>query len=118
MVPEFNKVVENFKQALFKGHDGKHYIINMARIEDYQRIHNDKLNMDTLGPPIVYPFEDIHNLFDLKNVLYQVRCNIFHGEKVPAVLTTIGLLKPLIPSCQNYQQRHSKPAQGNVIYGR
>lgn len=95
--PEFNKAVENFKQALFKGHDGKHYIINMARIEDYRRIHNDKLDMDTLGPPIVYPFEDIHNLSHLKNVLYQVRCNIFHGEKVPGCLNDDRIVKAANP---------------------
>ena len=95
--PEFNKAVVNFKQALFKGHDGKHYIINMARIEDYQRIHNDKLNTDILGPPIVYPFEDIHNLFDLKNVLYQARCNIFHGEKVPDCLNDDRIVKAANP---------------------
>lgn len=32
---------------------------------------------------VIVPFEDPAKLDDLIKVLYQVRCNVFHGEKVP-----------------------------------
>lgn len=81
--PDFLSSVQGFRNALQK-EDGRHYVINMVRISKYREYVENKLNFDTIARRnIVIPFEDINSLSELKNALYQVRCNVFHGEKVP-----------------------------------
>lgn len=81
----FASSVEELRNALAKPNRG-HFVINMARISDYpgtdqpfdQNTFNQLANRN-----VVIPFEDATTLRSLINALYQIRCNIFHGEKVP-----------------------------------
>lgn len=81
--PDFFRSVQEFRNALQK-EDSRHYVINMVRISKYREYVENKLDFDTIARRnVVVPFEDINSLSELKNALYQVRCNVFHGEKVP-----------------------------------
>jgi hypothetical protein len=69
--------VATFHAALAR--NGRHYVVNMAAADRY-----DPANLDALANQgVIVPFEDPAKLDDLVDVLYQVRCNVFHGEKVP-----------------------------------
>jgi hypothetical protein len=67
---------DKLKSALNKG-DG-HYVINMSQSHRYNYNAFD----DMVKKNIIVPCEK-NDLKTVKNVLYQVRCNIFHGEKNP-----------------------------------
>jgi hypothetical protein len=43
------------------------------------------------------PFENYADLTQLKNVLYQVRCNVFHGEKVPGDVNDDRIVRAAYP---------------------
>lgn len=75
---KFRGLVESFQQSLAKG--DKFYVINMARIVDYQESGDYQ---EMVSKNVIVPFERVEDLKQLKNTLYQVRCNVFHGEKVP-----------------------------------
>lgn len=67
--------VAAFHAALAR--NGRHYVVNMAVAD-----RHDPANLEGLANQgVIVPFEDPKNLEDLVDVLYQVRCNIFHGEK-------------------------------------
>jgi hypothetical protein len=69
--------VAAFHAALAR--NGRHYVVNMAVVDRY-----DPKNLDALANQgVIVPFEDPTKIDDLIDVLYQVRCNVFHGEKVP-----------------------------------
>ena len=90
--PKFEKSLKIFQQALKK--DQKYYVINMARIESF----NSNSDYDEMiRKEIIYPFDNYRNLNQLKNVLYQVRCNVFHGEKIPGELNDDRLVKAAYP---------------------
>jgi hypothetical protein len=67
---------DKLKSALKKG-DG-HYVINMSKSHLYKYNAFDAM----VKKNIIVPCEK-NDLKTVKNVLYQVRCNIFHGEKTP-----------------------------------
>ena len=46
---------------------------------------------------IVVPFDDFTKLSQVKRVLYQIRCNIFHGAKVPGEVNDDRITKCAIP---------------------
>ena len=79
---EFRHFVTDFQKAMQKPDDA-HYIINMARILEFTQQRAMGEPERYLRKPLVCLFEDINDFSALKDVLYQVRCNIFHGEKVP-----------------------------------
>jgi hypothetical protein len=57
-----------------------YYVINMLRGAQ----HSDEAPLDDLTKRnIVVAVKDPDNLAELVDALYQVRCNVFHGEKVP-----------------------------------
>lgn len=102
---DFRESVNELRESLRK--NGDFYVLNMARAEDY----NMDGNLDDLiTRKVVVPFIDMTELEQVKNVLYQIRCNTFHGEKVPgdvnddrivkcAIPVLSGLLKFLFPGC-------------------
>lgn len=58
------------------------YVIDMSRHQEYK----PELSYNELVErSIIVPFEDITDVVQLKNVLDQVRCNLFHGEKLPGI---------------------------------
>ncbi|MBC7570045.1 MAG: hypothetical protein H7319_09965 [Spirosoma sp.] len=64
------------KSSLTKG--DRHYVINMSR---YGEMKNS--TVDILAARGIIILCEIFNLKTIKNVLYQIRCNIFHGGKIP-----------------------------------
>ena len=89
----FRDAVANFRGSLER--NGRCYVINMAKAmqhregDDFERMENKN---------IIVPFEELRNLRQLKNALYQVRCNIFHGEKVPGDLNDDRITKAAVPT--------------------
>jgi len=71
------KFFETLKQSLIKKTRGiqRSYVINMSRIKDY----NDMSDIDELHKRNIIVLCEQNDLKTIKNVLYQIRCNIFHG---------------------------------------
>ncbi len=70
-----------------------HFVINMQKYEDY----NSSLDIKTLVKNGVIIKCDVNNLATIKNILYQVRCNIFHGEKEPGYINDDIIVKAALP---------------------
>lgn len=73
-----NESVKAFQDSLAK--EDKRYVINMARKKDYDA-KGDYRSM--VAKHIIVPLENYRDLKQVINALYQVRCNLFHGEKFP-----------------------------------
>ncbi|MEN9998847.1 MAG: hypothetical protein RI922_1837 [Bacteroidota bacterium] len=72
----FNELSLNLKRKIEK--DGFHYIINMARVFKF-----DSKNIpEMIKRNIIIPLDEIQ-FPQVRKVLYQIRNNIFHGEKTP-----------------------------------
>jgi hypothetical protein len=90
--PNFEESVKAFRNSLAK--NDRWYVINMARSDDY----NPKGDYQAMVQRnIIVPFENYKKLTELKNALYQVRCNVFHGEKVPGELNDDRIVKTAYP---------------------
>ena len=89
---------KKLKNSLSKGDD--HFVINMAKSDSYNS-ENDIKEMATKN--IIILCED-NNLKTIKNVLYQVRCNIFHGEKVPGDINDDRIVKNAFPLLKHIVQ--------------
>lgn len=72
----FKELSLNLKNKIEK--DGYHYIINMARVYKFDRENIPEM----IRRNIIVPLEEI-NFNQVRKVLYQIRNNIFHGEKTP-----------------------------------
>ena len=79
---DFLELVEGLRQALKKD-DGNYYVIDMSKVGQYNREISYK---ELKNRNIIVPFEDTTKLKQLIDVLYQIRCNLFHGEKQPGVI--------------------------------
>lgn len=90
---EFQELKESLKKE-----DALYYVINMARIDDYNKIieSEDHLIEDLMKSGTV-KFCDENRLSIVKDVLYQIRCNIFHGEKLPGELNDDRIVKAAYP---------------------
>lgn len=79
-----NKIVFNYKSlqslqmSLHKYDYRKSYVINMSKVKDYDKGSFNYQQM--VEKQIIVPLEEL-NLPSIIRVLYQIRCNIFHGEK-------------------------------------
>jgi hypothetical protein len=51
---------------------------------------------------VIVPFEAVGDLKQLKNALYQVRCNIFHGEKVPGNVNDDRITRTALPVLRRF----------------
>lgn len=99
---KFKDYIQILQESLKK--KNRFYVINMSRLNEYYDMLEDMKTIEELNKRnIVVLFEDIFNLQILKNVLYQIRCNIFHGEKTPGdinddriVSTSFPVLKYLL----------------------
>lgn len=79
------------KESLAK--DNRYYVINMAKSKNYNR--NNPID-EMSNKNIIILCED-NNLSTVKNVLYQIRCNIFHGEKIPGDINDDRIVKSALP---------------------
>ena len=79
------------KLSLTKG--TRHFVVNMAKSQNYY-LKNDISEMT--DKHIIILCEE-NNLQTIKNVLYQIRCNIFHGEKTPGDINDDTIVKSALP---------------------
>lgn len=89
-----NNITNSFndlKLSLKKGN--RHFVINMAKSDNY----NFKNDIDGMAKQNVIILCEENNLKTIKNVLYQIRCNIFHGEKTPGDLNDDAIVKSALP---------------------
>ncbi len=76
----FQHAITHLQHALEK-RSGECYVINMAKAGHH---HSESNPRELEVKNILVRFNDTSNLQQLKNVLYQIRCNVFHGEKSQA----------------------------------
>ena len=69
--------------------ENRHFVINMAKSQNY----NFKNDIDGMAKQNVLILCEVNNLKTIKNVLYQIRCNIFHGEKTPGDFNDDAIVK-------------------------
>jgi hypothetical protein len=81
----------DIKNSLYRGE--RSYVINMAKSDFY----NENNNVDEMARSNVIVLCEKNDLTTLKNVLYQIRCNIFHGEKTPGDLNDDRIVKSAFP---------------------
>lgn len=71
----------------------RHFVINMARIKDY----SGDLNIEELSKKRIIILCERNSLISIKDILYQIRCNIFHGEKTPGDINDDRIVKCALP---------------------
>ena len=89
---------EKLKNSLSKG-DG-HFVINMAKSNSY----NSENNINEMATKNIIILCEDNNLKTIKNVLYQIRCNIFHGEKTPGDINDDRIVKNAFPLLKHIVQ--------------
>jgi hypothetical protein len=78
-----NEHFDELKNSL-KKEDGFYYVIKMANIDDYKEfLKSEDYTEQDLEKSKTVVFCKENKLGIVKDVLYQIRCNIFHGEKIP-----------------------------------
>ena len=87
------------KLSLTKG--TRHFVVNMAKSQFYN-LGKDIAEMANKNVIILCEQD---NLKTIKNVLYQIRCNIFHGEKTPGDINDDTIVKGALPVL-NYIVNH------------
>lgn len=75
----FREAANILRSALEK-RPGEFFVVNMAKATQHKI--NRNLN-ELANENVIVRLTDLANLRQMKDVLYQIRCNIFHGEKVP-----------------------------------
>lgn len=86
-----HEIFQNLKESLKK--DDRFYVINMARIKAY----NEFEDIDSQSERNILVLCERNDLRTIKSVLYQIRCNIFHGEKTPKVKNDDRIVKSANP---------------------
>jgi len=85
------EIFQSLKESLKK--DDRFYVINMARIKAY----NQSEDIDVQSKRNILVLCEKNELKIIKNVLYQIRCNIFHGEKIPGDINDDRIVKSANP---------------------
>lgn len=85
------EIFQSLKDSLKK--DDRFYVINMARIKDY----NQSEDIDVQSKRNILVLCENNDLKAIKDVLYQIRCNIFHGEKIPGDINDDRIVKSANP---------------------
>lgn len=92
----FAEAIKNLVTALKHNLESgvtRSYVVNMAKSDQYSPEAEVKEYEEQITKNIVFPLECDCNLKQLIKVLYQVRCNIFHGEKTPGVVNDDRIVK-------------------------
>jgi len=69
------------------------YIINMSKKEKY----DPEKDLKEMARENIIILCNNNNLGNVKSLLYQIRCNIFHGEKTPGDINDDGIVKDAYP---------------------
>lgn len=97
--PTMLKELAVFQEAIRKP-NGHCYVVNMARASQHDVNQYENLR----GTNVIATLDDPRKLRRLKDVLYQVRCNIFHGEKVPGELNDDRIASAALPLLSRFVQ--------------
>lgn len=96
---EFKIVFDKFLAAIQR--DQGVYVINILRAAE----HLPDISLDDMiNKNVIVAIKDESDLRQIINVLYQVRCNVFHGEKVPGEVNddrVVQVARPLIVELLN-----------------
>jgi len=82
---------EILKKSLAKG--DRNFVINMAKSNNYDQ----SKDIESMAQKNIIVLCEENNLKTVKNVLYQIRCNIFHGEKTPGDVNDDRIVKSALP---------------------
>ena len=93
---EFNSIKTSLEKHNFNNNQSRFYIKNMARIDDFIRMEK-RVTLEELNNKNIIILCEDNSLNIIKRVLYQIRCNIFHGEKVPGDLNDDSIAKGALP---------------------
>lgn len=93
--PNFDAAVDALRTAIGRGWSQHPYVVNMTKANDHRPEEMSYSEMK--GKGVIVAWEDKGKLAQLKAVLYQVRNNIFHGEKVPGELNDDRIVKAATP---------------------
>jgi hypothetical protein len=85
------QLFNNLKEALRK--NDRYYVINMAKSAKY----DENGNIADMSKRNIIVLCEQNQLKTIKNVLYQIRCNIFHGEKNPGIVNDDKIVKSALP---------------------
>ena len=81
-------------QAALRKPDGV-YVVNMLKAHELRDAPRKLAELAARN--VIVRFDVGDNLRALKDVLYQVRCNVFHGEKVPGELNDDRIVRAAAP---------------------
>jgi hypothetical protein len=98
--PQFSADLTNFLAAIRRPKGW--YVINMLHVDEHNA---DRNPADMAARNIVVAITDRANLKELVPVLYQVRNNMFHGEKVPDDVNDDRIVKAARPFLQGLVRR-------------
>jgi len=87
---DFIELVEKFQESIFR--DNNYYVINMLKIKKFNQKDITKMIEDE----VVVQLNEI-KYSNTQRVLYQIRNNIFHGEKVPGNVNDDRIVKGANP---------------------
>lgn len=85
-----SNIFEDLKKSLKKG--SRNYVVNMAKSEFY-----NGTDIEDLAKKNIIILCEKNELKTIKNVIYQIRCNIFHGEKTPGDINDDRIVKNALP---------------------
>jgi len=86
-----NEIFNSLKSSLKKGE--RNFVINMAKHNFYKE-END---INCMAQSNIIIICEENNLKTIKNVLYQIRCNIFHGAKTPGDAEDDKIVESALP---------------------
>ena len=90
----------SLKESLLKREFNRYYVINMAKNKQYKNMtqtHDFSKLVDEMARKNIIVLCENNDLKTIKNVLYQIRCNIFHGEKTPGYINDDRIVKSALP---------------------
>lgn len=94
-ISENETYFQDIKESLKKNDENieRYYVINMARFKDF----SFSKDIDSQANSNIIKLCESNDLLTIKNVLYQIRCNIFHGEKIPGDINDDRIVKSALP---------------------
>lgn len=90
-----NQLFEYLKKSLQKKNKNntRFFVINMAK----SKLYKEPYDIDKMAERNIVVLCEKNELRIIKNILYQIRCNIFHGEKTPGDPNDDRIVKNALP---------------------
>ena len=86
-----NEIFNSLKMSLKKGE--RNFVINMAK----HNLYKEENDINCMAQSNIIIMCEENNLKTIKNVLYQIRCNIFHGAKTPGDAEDDTIVESALP---------------------